>query len=681
MEAVAYGLSTTTAGQGQVGVWAGTNTDNEFDDFQVIDIAGPYTVDAKYFSQQGGVVVDESDDNVLTMPGSGIVENCVVRRGVRVDKYVATYRFKWTTNSAPGFVVRWLSPREWLVVDLDTDGQAWLGYLTPDRAASYWPLGSASSVNLTVGNWYTGKVVVDDDPNNAALQRLRFWVDTDDDGSFADETTLLSDTAYIDAEWSAGYVGLYNWWWDAVAQEFDDVKVGFDNNSDGDFLDAGDAIQANDDFSSNAVNLVYDDNGNLTRDGVFNYVYDGWNRLRKVQRYDADDPNDATTIAEYEYDGKNRRTQKVVTNSGDEAYPNDGGDTTVHFYYDKRWRILEERDGSDQVLRQNVWGTRYTDELICIDVNGDPAEGDDCNPDVADPNDAELDARYFVHQDRNWNVVALTAYSPDPNDPNWPTNGAVVERYSQTPYGSFTVLEGASDDTEREGNARLSSLVGNAFVHQGLHFDAEKGSYQNRWREYATELERFASADPLGYVDGLNRYLYLRAIPVTARDPLGRNTWKCSTCGARATLKGKVERDCASGDLGSTRCNRLFPWVRCKIVCDDNIAAQFPNAIGPVTACVNEHEQDHYDGWCSSEESAYTAEGHCIDEHIDDCTSCACYNDLINYIEDGYDHCGSNACKIGWCNALLGISVTFDGCPNERYRAEQSYLANCGFME
>ena len=317
------------------------------------------------------------------------------------------------------------------MIDLDTDGTAYLGVLTPDDGVTQWPLWAASSVNLTVGTWYTGKVVVDDDPNNAALQRLRYWVDTDDDGDFADETVLISDVAYIDAEWSAGYVGLYNWWYAAVAQEFDDVQVGFDNNSDGDILDAGDAIQANDDFSSNVVNLVYDDNGNLTRDGVFMYVYDGWNRLRKVQRYDADDPNDATTIAEYEYDGKNRRTQKVVTNSGEEAYPNDGGDTTVHFYYDQRWRILEERDGSDQVLRQNVWGTRYTDELICIDVNGDPTAGDDCNPDVNDPNDAELDARYFVHQDRNWNVVALTAHSPDPTDPNWPTNGAVVERYSQ----------------------------------------------------------------------------------------------------------------------------------------------------------------------------------------------------------------------------------------------------------
>ncbi len=335
MEASAYGAGSYTAGPGRVGVWVSDGTDNEFDDFQVIDVAGPYTVSATYFSQQGGVTVDDSDNNALKMPAGTVLENCVIRRGVRVDKYVATFKFKWNDDTCPGFVVRWLSPREWLVVDLDSyDGSVWLGRRTNSRADTEWVYQSGSTVSLTSGNWYTAKVVVDDDPNNATLQRLRFWIDTDDDGDYSDETTLISDTAYIDANWSAGYVGLYAWWWDtALTQEFDDVVIGLDNNSDGDYVDAGDAIQSRDDFNSSSVTLVYDDNGNLTRDGVFNYVYDAWNRLREVQRYDADDPNDVTTIAEYEYDGKNRRTQKTVTNSGVEAAPNDGGNTTLHYYY------------------------------------------------------------------------------------------------------------------------------------------------------------------------------------------------------------------------------------------------------------------------------------------------------------------------------------------------------------
>ncbi len=263
------------------------------------------------------------------------------------------------------------------------------------------------------------------------------------------------------------------------------------------------------------------------------------NRLRQVQRYDASDPNDATTIADYEYDGKNRRTQKVVTNSGVEDVPNDGGNTTLHYYYDNRWRIIEERNGSSETVRQYVWGTRYTDELICIDINGDASNGNDCDPDVADPNDVEADARYFVHQDRNWNVQALTAYSPDPNDPNTPTNGQVVERYTIAPYGTFTVLKGAASG-DNEADARLTSLIGNVFAHQGLPFDAEKGGYQNRWREYHAPVQRFDQPDPLGYRDGTNLYAYLHDSPTATTDWSGLGTVIFHTSCSGFTMPGTL---------------------------------------------------------------------------------------------------------------------------------------------
>src|SRR6185369_11986578 len=60
---------------------------------------------------------------------------------------------------------------------------------------------------------------------------------------------------------------------------------------------------------------------------------------------------------------------------------NNGGDTTVHFYYDSQWRIVETRNGSKQSTRQGVMGTQYTDEIVFIDVNGDPTTGNDANHD------------------------------------------------------------------------------------------------------------------------------------------------------------------------------------------------------------------------------------------------------------------------------------------------------------
>ena len=80
------------------------------------------------------------------------------------------------------------------------------------------------ALTLTSGTWYEGKVVVDNDPNDANLQQLRFWVDTDGDGDYSDETTLLTSTA-VDDVWSAGYVGLYRAGGGSAIQQYDDVKI------------------------------------------------------------------------------------------------------------------------------------------------------------------------------------------------------------------------------------------------------------------------------------------------------------------------------------------------------------------------------------------------------------------------------------------------------------------------
>ena len=58
--------------------------------------------------------------------------------------------------------------------------------------------------------------------------------------------------------WSAGHVGLYRAAGGSAAQQYDDVKTGYDSNADGDILDAGDDLQASDDFATNVLTLAYD---------------------------------------------------------------------------------------------------------------------------------------------------------------------------------------------------------------------------------------------------------------------------------------------------------------------------------------------------------------------------------------------------------------------------------------
>jgi RHS repeat-associated protein len=327
------------------------------------------------------------------------------------------------------------------------------------------------------------------------------------------------------------------------------------------------------DFASNSVSPSYDNNGNLTDDGLREFVYDAWNRLRKVNLVVA---STETTIADYEYYGHNRRSRKTVTYRGQEVVANDGGDAEVRFYYDNRWRILETRNGSGQTTFQHLWGTQYTDELVWIEKNGDPSIGDDTTPDVeatGESTEDPADARYFAHQDRNWNVVALSSH--DPADPNSATNGAIAERYGYTPYGEARVLKMPEQGREMAA-ATLGSRIGSGFAYQGLVLDRATEIYRNRRRWYSAHLTQFCIRDPAGYTDGVSLYLSRTANPVGRVDPSGlwQGWYRCYWSDFGGCYRGlgvwlwcrDCQRSCVLETCGIPECppDDLKQWTQCK---------------------------------------------------------------------------------------------------------------------
>ena|GEM_PF-4470442 len=153
-------------------MWCSDDSDNEFDDFAALDLAMPKNIDARWHCDIGDARVDDGDNNVLETYGDYDGDRTLVRRGLRADKYVATFKFKYGSNALPGFLVRWLDPGNWLGVMIHTGGvtRPYLQQRKDDAPVNV--LASGSTLSLTPGNWYTAKVVVDDDPNNAALQQL-----------------------------------------------------------------------------------------------------------------------------------------------------------------------------------------------------------------------------------------------------------------------------------------------------------------------------------------------------------------------------------------------------------------------------------------------------------------------------------------------------------------------------
>jgi hypothetical protein len=158
------------------------------------------------------------------------------------------------------------------------------------------------TVSLTHGTQYSAKLLIDDDPFDNNLQRLRFWIDTNDDGNFTDSSPdeLFLTTTAIDDTWDGGRFGFCRGSGvdDTVTQKFDNLVIEVD--ADGD--DTYDDEAVNLDFDSAAITLEHDDNGNLTNDGLFEYTYDVLNRLVKVAYATG---SDDVVVAEYEYDGMN----------------------------------------------------------------------------------------------------------------------------------------------------------------------------------------------------------------------------------------------------------------------------------------------------------------------------------------------------------------------------------------
>jgi len=202
----------------------------------------------------------------------------------------------------------------------------------------------------------------------------------------------------------------------------------------------------------------------------FTATYDAWNRMTGISA-------SGTTVAKYQYDGRNRRIVKLTYAGGSLS-------ETRHFYFTNAWQAVEERVGTSTSMdKQRVWGIRYVDELVCRD---------DATP-----------QRLYACQDANFNVTSITD-----------TSGVVQERYLFDPYGSRTIM-----------TASWGVITSSAYVwvigYQGLIHDSESWLVHARNRYLAPQLGVWSSRDFLGYLNSPNLYEFVRSSPIGVVDPLG----------------------------------------------------------------------------------------------------------------------------------------------------------------
>ena len=284
--------------------------------------------------------------------------------------------------------------------------------------------------------------------------------------------------------------------------------------------------------NSSSANVAHDLAGNMTKvptvsgGGVVGHrkcTYDAWGRLVEVKN-DQD-----TVISAMAYDGLGRRITKTITGSGDMNH-------TYKYFYDGQ-RVIETHNASDQVIKHEVYGPTYVDEVIQVGVNDNPTV------------DNNMDDFHIVLDDANFNVVGIMNDSHD-----------LIERREYTPYGKRQVFVNGSGDDDYTCTAavphpqvvKLGGTTAQAYSicdhgHQGLMHDKETGLINIRTRYLDAILCRHISRDFLEYIDGNNMYTRLMDSSPNYRDWTGavidiRAPYRNDSGGEVSSLTVRIER-------------------------------------------------------------------------------------------------------------------------------------------
>ena len=315
------------------------------------------------------------------------------------------------------------------------------------------------------------------------------------------------------------------------------------------------------DSGGGTVDLAYDYAGNLLRQqlqsgGALRYTHDAWNRLVKVEFEDAEE--ELHPRAEYEYNPLNWRTvTRADTNTTDATHELDEMRVML---YDASWRLLESRIDSDydpeseapdfEEFTQHVWGLRYIDDIVATRRDLDPAEDNGHEVKMFHATDAQFSSVAVLLD--NGSLLERVAYSPyGVARHQWPADasgdGAVNSADLSivlSSYGSITGSTYRSEaDFNRDGDVDAADLaavlsyaaalpegtlsspgIANRTGYCGYRFAPETEMYlaRNRWN--SPPLGRWIERDPLGYVDGMGLYEYVRGRAASASDPWGLQT-------------------------------------------------------------------------------------------------------------------------------------------------------------
>ena len=247
---------------------------------------------------------------------------------------------------------------------------------------------------------------------------------------------------------------------------------------------------------------AYDDDGNLTSDGRWTYVWDAENRLKRMETassaYTAGAPRKRI---DYAYDDRGRRTLKSVYtwNTSISAFNTTPAAKVGFLYHD--WNLLQEVDlsgSSPATLRSYYWG---------LDLSGSLQGAGGVGGLLAADLDAATYSTAFYASDANGNVSDLAL-----------CQGGFATHYEYDAFGNAY--------PENTGWINLASLNPFRFSTKYTETDAATGGNETGllyygFRYYNPSTGRWPNRDPIEENGGLNLYGMIGNDALSRIDALG----------------------------------------------------------------------------------------------------------------------------------------------------------------
>lgn len=227
----------------------------------------------------------------------------------------------------------------------------------------------------------------------------------------------------------------------------------------------------------------YDAEGNLVHDGVWQYEWNGENRLAEMKTIEGL-PAELSRRLVFEYDDQGRRIRKRAFDDSEGTSPM----VDIRFVYDD-WNLVAEIDSNGSLIRSYVWGA---------DIGGAHGGAGGVGGLLQMVDHRHGGAVHNYVYDGNGNVTGLVESATS----EWSA------RYEYDPFGGLVRSSGYMADR-------------NPFQFSSKYRDRESELIYYGFRYYAPRIGRWLSRDPIGERGGLGLYSYVGNDPTNHTDFLG----------------------------------------------------------------------------------------------------------------------------------------------------------------